>query len=44
MGSVLGNQGAQRQVESEKRINEIFEKKKKELEQRLAEQERQMSL
>lgn len=41
VGSGLGNQGAQRQVESEQRINEIVDKKKKELEQRLAEQERQ---
>ncbi|MHC5596705.1 MAG: M48 family metalloprotease [Nostoc sp.] len=41
IGSVLGKQGAQRQVQSQQRINEIVEKKKKELEQRLAEQERQ---
>ncbi|QIR37797.1 M48 family metalloprotease [Tolypothrix sp. PCC 7910] len=41
LGSVLGNQGVQRQADSQKRINEIIERKKKELEQRLAEQERQ---
>lgn len=29
LGSVLGNQGAQRQVESQQRINEIVDKKKK---------------
>ncbi len=41
LGSVLGNQGARRQADSQKRINEIVEKKKKELEERLAAQERQ---
>lgn len=41
LGSVIGNQGVQRQADSQKRINQIVEKKKKELEQRLAEQERQ---
>ncbi|MFN6513721.1 MAG: M48 family metallopeptidase [Nostoc sp. CreGUA01] len=41
LGSVLGNQGVKRQADSQKRINEIVEKKKKELEERLAAQERQ---
>jgi predicted Zn-dependent protease len=41
LGSVLGNQGVQRQADSQKRINQIVETKKKELEQRLAEQGRQ---
>lgn len=41
LGSVLGNQGVQRQADSQKRINEIIERKKKELEERIAEQDRQ---
>ncbi len=41
VGSVLGNQAVQRQSDSQKRINQIVEKKKQELEQRLAEQGRQ---
>ncbi|OUL37370.1 peptidase M48 [Nostoc sp. T09] len=41
LGSVLGNQGVQRQADSQKRINQIIEKKKQELEERLAAQERQ---
>ncbi|OUL20157.1 peptidase M48 [Nostoc sp. RF31YmG] len=41
LGSVLGNQGVQRQADSQQRINQIIETKKKELEERLAAQERQ---
>ncbi len=41
VGSVLGNQGVQRQADSQRRINQIVETKKKQLEEGLAQQSRQ---